>query len=185
MEIDEKLSRFRQESSQLKKTDAATLNKSSISTFFSNIFTQVDKKPSNLNNHKTEKKVKHEVRPNEAHLKQRLVRPLENNMTKCKNDTAENEDDLTNQAEIEENFKTRITRIGLKVLLWLILFAIFVRIEFGVVYVVVSSLVLIYLNTNKRKRQGVSAYSVFNPNVERLPGQLTAEQLEQSLIRGF
>ena len=85
----------------------------------------------------------------------------------------------------EETNTIRFIKFLLQFTLWSTLLAIFVKLEFGVVYIVVSSLVLLYLNTNIGKRKGVSAYSVFNPNVERLPGQLTAEQLEKSLIRGF
>jgi hypothetical protein len=88
------------------------------------------------------------------------------------------------EEELEED-KLKMLKIVLKILLWCCLFVIFVKLEFGVVYLVTSLLVLIYLNTNIRKRKGVSAYSVFNKDLKRLPGQLTAEQLEQSLIRGF
>ena len=86
-----------------------------------------------------------------------------------------------------------LIRLSLKVALWAVLWAIFIRIEFGAVYFVVSLLVIICLNTRTgakhRNRQrgthGLSAYSVFNPNLERLPGQITSEQLERNLVQMF
>lgn len=67
-------------------------------------------------------------------------------------------------------------------LLWLIFLIIFVKLEFGVVYFIISVLIGIYFNTGRRRPGTKSAYSVFNPNVERLQGQITAEQLQQSMF---
>ena len=87
----------------------------------------------------------------------------------------------------KEDKNIKYLKLFLKLLLWSLLNALFIRLEFGIVYLVVSSLVLICLNTNvgKKKKGTVSAYSVFNPNLERLPGQLTSEQIEKSLIGAF
>lgn len=76
--------------------------------------------------------------------------------------------------------------LALKTLLWFILFGLFVEIEFGVVYVIFSSMFLIYINTRTREKlkDEPSAYSVFNPNCERLQGSLTAEQFESELRYG-
>ena len=71
----------------------------------------------------------------------------------------------------------------LKVLLWLILYGLFLELQFGIVYVVLSVFVLIYLNTStkKRSKNTLSAYSVFNKDCERLDGTFTAEQFEKEL----
>ncbi|CAK8695910.1 unnamed protein product [Clavelina lepadiformis] len=71
----------------------------------------------------------------------------------------------------------------LKMLLWLLLFGLFVELEFGIVYVVLSFFVIIYYNTSTKKRgkNELSAYSVFNKDFERLDGTFTAEQFEKEL----
>ncbi|KAK7104005.1 hypothetical protein V1264_018784 [Littorina saxatilis] len=74
---------------------------------------------------------------------------------------------------------------GLKILLWLILWGIFIELQFGAVFFAVSALVFVYKNTRTgrgRKKKSLSAYSVFNPNCERLQGTITAEQLEANLL---
>lgn len=70
-------------------------------------------------------------------------------------------------------------------LLWITLYAIALKYEFGAVYFVLSALVFICANTRSRpKRQGeLSAYSVFNPNCEAIDGTLDASQFENE-IRG-
>lgn len=95
-----------------------------------------------------------------------------------------NEIEETPEAEPEE-LKFKILKIFLKFLLWFILLTIFIKLEFGLVYFVCSLLVIIYLNTNVGKKSKVSAYSVFNPNFERIQGTVTAEQLERNLIKPF
>ena len=71
----------------------------------------------------------------------------------------------------------------LKVVLWFILFGLFVELEFGIVYVILSLFVIIYFNTStkKRSKHKLSAYSVFNKDYERLDGTFTAEQFEKEL----
>ena len=71
----------------------------------------------------------------------------------------------------------------LKVVLWFILFGLFVELEFGIVYVILSLFVIIYFNTStkKRSKNKLSAYSVFNKDYERLDGTFTAEQFEKEL----
>lgn len=78
--------------------------------------------------------------------------------------------------------RTNLLKIGLAFLLWAIFFVIFIKLEFGAVYFIVTTLIAIYLNTGRRKPGTKSAYSVFNPNVERLHGQVTAEQLQQNMF---
>jgi len=74
----------------------------------------------------------------------------------------------------------------LKVILWLILWGLFIELEFGAVYFVVSSLYIIYANTRTGPKAdgSLSAYSVFNPNYERLEGTFTSEQFEKELRYG-
>ncbi|KAL1781247.1 SAY domain-containing 1 [Sigmodon hispidus] len=72
----------------------------------------------------------------------------------------------------------------LKVLLWLVLLGLFVELEFGLVYFVLSMFYWMYVGTRgpEEKREGEkSAYSVFNPGCEAIQGTLTAEQLEREL----
>ncbi|KAB7502520.1 SAYSvFN domain-containing protein 1 [Armadillidium nasatum] len=71
----------------------------------------------------------------------------------------------------------------LKVALWLILWKIFILLEFGAVYFVCSCFLFIWLNLySGSKRKGPSAYSVFNPNCEHIMGSYTAEKLEKELL---
>ncbi|XP_020727533.2 SAYSvFN domain-containing protein 1 [Odocoileus virginianus] len=72
----------------------------------------------------------------------------------------------------------------LKVLLWLVLLGLFVELEFGLAYFVLSLFYWMYVGTRgpEEKMQGEkSAYSVFNPGCEAIQGSLTAEQLEREL----
>ncbi|CAI9720913.1 Hypothetical predicted protein [Octopus vulgaris] len=74
----------------------------------------------------------------------------------------------------------------LKIILWLILWGFFVEIGFGAVYFIASAFIFICKNTNtgSKKKTGPSAYSVFNPDCERLDGTFTAEQFEKELRYG-
>ncbi len=91
----------------------------------------------------------------------------------------------TNHLEAKE--EPNIFRTILKIILWIILFIIFIKLEFGIVYFVVSLLFILFHNTNRISRRGnkLSAYSVFNPNCERIQGTLTPEQVEKSIIGSF
>lgn len=63
---------------------------------------------------------------------------------------------------------------------------IFVQLEFAIIYLIVSALVGIYINTRTGpKAPGeISAYSVFNKNCERIEGTVTAEQLQSQMLAG-
>ncbi|CEF70246.1 Uncharacterised domain SAYSvFN-containing protein [Strongyloides ratti] len=54
---------------------------------------------------------------------------------------------------------------------------------FGIVYLICFLMFLMFLNMGKRKKGEVSAYSVFNENFEALPGQMTAEQFEEAMLK--
>ncbi|XP_003789367.1 SAYSvFN domain-containing protein 1 [Otolemur garnettii] len=82
----------------------------------------------------------------------------------------------------DRSFLTNIT--FLKVLLWLVLLGLFVELEFGLVYFVLSLFYWMYVGTRgpaEKKEGEKSAYSVFNPGCEAIQGTLTAEQLEREL----
>uniref|UniRef100_A0A3B3ZNP7 SAYSvFN domain-containing protein n=1 Tax=Periophthalmus magnuspinnatus TaxID=409849 RepID=A0A3B3ZNP7_9GOBI len=69
----------------------------------------------------------------------------------------------------------------LKLLLWLVLLGLFVELEFGLPFFVLSLFYWIYegLRSPEARQPGeLSAYSVFNPDCQPLLGTLTAEQLE-------
>ncbi|XP_015277004.1 PREDICTED: SAYSvFN domain-containing protein 1 [Gekko japonicus] len=75
----------------------------------------------------------------------------------------------------------------LKFLLWLVLLGLFVELEFGLPYFVLSMFYWIYVGTRgpgERQNGEKSAYSVFNPGCEAIEGTLTAEQLERELQYG-
>ncbi|ETE61514.1 putative protein C6orf64, partial [Ophiophagus hannah] len=70
----------------------------------------------------------------------------------------------------------------LKFLLWLVLLGLFVELEFGLPYFVLSMFYWIYVGTRgPRERQPgeKSAYSVFNPGCEAIQGTLTAEHYDE------
>ncbi|XP_078226787.1 SAYSvFN domain-containing protein 1 isoform X1 [Callithrix jacchus] len=82
----------------------------------------------------------------------------------------------------DQSFLTNIT--FLKVLLWLVLLGLFVELEFGLAYFVLSLFYWMYVGMRgpEEKKEGEkSAYSVFNPGCEAIQGTLTAEQLEREL----
>lgn len=81
-----------------------------------------------------------------------------------------------------QSFLTNVT--VLKVLLWLVLLGLFVELEFGLAYFVLSMFYWMYVGTRgpgEKKEGEKSAYSVFNPGCEAIQGTLTAEQLEREL----
>ncbi|KAL1238961.1 SAYSvFN domain-containing protein [Trichinella spiralis] len=101
----------------------------------------------------------------------------------------EEEDDDDEEEEIQENvpFINRLQRAFQILFVWLILLTVAVWIEFGCVYTLLSCFVFIWYNTSSRRRKKrgeLSAYSVFNPECTRLPGQLTAEHFEDAIRSG-
>ncbi|XP_040286706.1 SAYSvFN domain-containing protein 1 [Bufo bufo] len=77
------------------------------------------------------------------------------------------------------------TILLLKFILWLVLLGLFVELEFGLAYFVLSMFYWIYEGTRgpgQRKKGERSAYSIFNPGCEAIQGTLTAEQFERELL---
>lgn len=68
-------------------------------------------------------------------------------------------------------------------LFWVTLYAIAIELRFGVVFLMLSALVAIYVNTRTDpKAPGeVSAYSVFNEDFKSIDGTLKAEQFEREI----
>lgn len=167
MNIEEKLAKFREKKNEQKLTEKKKQN------FFnfrvSDIFSFSNSEQVSLTKQKES---------NQNVRRRNLIKP------KDKSSILLNEIEETPEAEPEE-LKIQILKISLKFLLWLVLLVIFIKIEFGLVFFVCSLLVIIYLNTNVGKKSKVSAYSVFNPNFERIQGTITAEQLERNLIKPF
>ena len=71
-------------------------------------------------------------------------------------------------------------------MLWFVLWGLFLELGFGAVYFIVSISVILYRNmrSGTRTSNEPSAYSVFNPNCERIDGTFTAEQFEKELRFG-
>lgn len=71
----------------------------------------------------------------------------------------------------------------LRWIVWGVLFGIFIEMQFGTVFFVLSLFYFIYLSLrySRRKPWEPSAYSVYNKNCEAIQGSLTAEQFEREL----
>lgn len=73
--------------------------------------------------------------------------------------------------------------IVIKLLLWLIIYYYSIKFEFGLFYLIITIIYLIInnLSSTSNGNQLLSAYSVFNPNQERLLGNLNPEQFEREI----
>ncbi|ETO32416.1 hypothetical protein RFI_04699 [Reticulomyxa filosa] len=73
----------------------------------------------------------------------------------------------------------------LHVILWLIgWFFVCYLLEFGVVYLMITIIYLIFTNLGKRKKGELSAYSMFNHNFEQITGTFDGEFYDNMLRRG-
>lgn len=94
--------------------------------------------------------------------------------------------DLTESVDAEENsFSWK--KFLLNFFVWCCFFRYAVYIEFGAVFLLLSGFYLIWTNTRTgpKKTNEMSAYSVFNPNCERIEGTLDAEQFEKEIRYGM
>ncbi|XP_053698250.1 SAYSvFN domain-containing protein 1 [Sabethes cyaneus] len=106
-------------------------------------------------------------------------------VTSIASSTSGSETELS-QAEqpVQKPSRSYLTYITYTVyfLFWVTLYAIAIELRFGVVFLMFSALVAIYLNTRTEKTPGeISAYSVFNRNCEAIDGTLKAEQFEREI----
>lgn len=78
-------------------------------------------------------------------------------------------------------------RFLLDFFIWIAFFRFAVYIEFGAVFLLLSGFYLIWKNTRTgpKRADEMSAYSVFNPNCERIEGTLDAEQFEKEIRYGM
>ena len=58
-------------------------------------------------------------------------------------------------------------------IIWYFLYRLFLKYNFGAVYFMITIIALIFLNLGQRKPGELSAYSVFNPNNERILGSMS------------
>ena len=58
-------------------------------------------------------------------------------------------------------------------ILWYSLYRLFLKYNFGAVYFMLTIIALIFLNLGQRKPGELSAYSIFNPNHQRILGTMT------------
>ncbi|KAG2453360.1 hypothetical protein HYH02_001584 [Chlamydomonas schloesseri] len=58
------------------------------------------------------------------------------------------------------------------------------RVGLGPVFILVSLIASIFLNLGQRRAGEVSAYSIFNRGVRRLPGQLDADEIDRQMRQG-
>ncbi|CAF0796033.1 unnamed protein product [Didymodactylos carnosus] len=93
--------------------------------------------------------------------------------------------DLQQEEPLESHdSNSSIVVMLLKIVLWLTLFIIFIRLEFGAVYFIISFLYIIWMNLGRRDRSKLSAYSVFNPNFEKIGGTFSGEDYDKQLRHG-
>jgi len=85
-----------------------------------------------------------------------------------------------------ENNVLKYTLWAVYLLFWITLYVIAIKLSFGLVFLMFSALFGIYFNTRTepKKRNEMSAYSVFNKNCESIDGTLKAEQFEREIRYG-
>ncbi|KFD55093.1 hypothetical protein M514_04011, partial [Trichuris suis] len=136
-----------------------------------------------------------EYRRQKTIVSQRQEKPIENAIIKeqCEEPVKQIDEEVVEQSEcavVKPTLVDRLQNILFYTLLWLLLLSVAIYAEFGCVYALLSAFVILWLNTSRRKKPNeaqqhqLSAYSVFNPNCERLPGQITAEHFEDMYRRG-
>ena len=67
---------------------------------------------------------------------------------------------------------------------WMILSPIAARYDLGPIYILGTIFLIMVVNLGVRRPGELSGYSLFNENVQSLPGQLRAEQLDQQIRHG-
>lgn len=67
-------------------------------------------------------------------------------------------------------------------ILWSIGYLLFLEHGFGIVYLTSSIIGFIFCNLGRREEGTLSAYSVFNPNFERLDGTFSSDDFERNVL---
>ncbi|KAL0110586.1 hypothetical protein PUN28_013878 [Cardiocondyla obscurior] len=93
------------------------------------------------------------------------------------------EEDVQDNVEKSQGTMLNYVIYSLYIAVWITLYIIALKYEFGAVYFVLSALLFVCLNTRSgpKKRGELSAYSVFNPNCEAIEGTLDASQFEREI----
>jgi len=141
------------------------------------------------------KKLEEEIQSSRRQLIWDLVtlQPVRRNLTRNKKaDESEEKDENKPPEDQEDDEETKDrtwSRIDyaiffVKFLVWACIQMIFVKIEFGAVFFIVSCILFMTSNLGKRKSGEASAYSVFNENCEALDGTFSGQQFDQQLRRG-
>ncbi|XP_033846841.1 SAYSvFN domain-containing protein 1 [Periophthalmus magnuspinnatus] len=115
---------------------------------------------------------------------EQTVKETQVNSTPAQSETNQDKSDWLLDTAVGRWLSSRLAFTNLtllKLLLWLVLLGLFVELEFGLPFFVLSLFYWIYegLRSPEARQPGeLSAYSVFNPDCQPLLGTLTAEQLE-------
>uniref|UniRef100_A0A0K8VFQ5 SAYSvFN domain-containing protein 1 n=1 Tax=Bactrocera latifrons TaxID=174628 RepID=A0A0K8VFQ5_BACLA len=100
---------------------------------------------------------------------------------------SDDEDERESVSEVKSSSDRFSYVLSVVVLLfWITLYVIAIKLQFGTVYLMISALMGIYLNTRSTPKitNEISAYSVFNKNCKSIDGTLKAEQFEQEIRYG-
>ena len=68
--------------------------------------------------------------------------------------------------------------------IWSIIYKLFIDFGFGLIYFFITIILLIFNNLGERKPWELSAYSIFNPNFERIPGSINSNNFNGILNIG-
>ncbi|CAG9838269.1 unnamed protein product [Diabrotica balteata] len=103
----------------------------------------------------------------EQELTENLIKDIDSDIVTSSEETEEVVDDTIHCCSL-----VQFLYYGLCFAFWIILYAIFIKLQFGTVFFLVSCLVAMYMNTRTRpKKKGeVSAYSVLIKTVKVLTG---------------
>ena len=63
--------------------------------------------------------------------------------------------------------------------IWALIYKLFIDFGFGLIYFFLTIIILIFNNLGERKPWELSAYSIFNPNFERIPGSINSENFNE------
>ena len=76
-------------------------------------------------------------------------------------------------------------RTWLQMLLWTLIWNLFILIEFGSLFIIISLFAAMFCNLGQREEGDLSAYSVFNKGYTTLLGQSTGQQFDKEIRHNF